>query len=59
MFLVNHSKTFVVGAGTLDELFEAIILIQTRKIKSFPVVIMGTDYWHEILPSSSKWRRRE
>jgi hypothetical protein len=32
IFLVSHSKTFVVGAGTLDELFEAIILIQTRKI---------------------------
>jgi len=46
----GHSKTFVGGAGTLDELFEAIILIQTRKIKSFSVVIMGTDYWHEILP---------
>jgi predicted Rossmann-fold nucleotide-binding protein len=44
---------------TLDELFEAIILIQTRKIKGFPVVIMGTDYWHEILPSSSKWQRRD
>ena len=32
IFLVSHSKTFVGGAGTLDELFEAIILIQTRKI---------------------------
>jgi hypothetical protein len=32
IFLVSHSKTFVGGAGTLDELFEAIIPIQTRKI---------------------------
>jgi hypothetical protein len=32
IFLVSHSKTFVGGAGTLDELFEAIVLIQTRKI---------------------------
>jgi hypothetical protein len=32
IFLVSHSKTFVGGAGTLDEVFEAIILIQTRKI---------------------------
>ena len=48
IFLVSHSKTFVGGAGTLDELFETIILIQTRKItRAF--VIMGTDYWHEIL----------
>jgi predicted Rossmann-fold nucleotide-binding protein len=31
-------------------MFEAITLIQTRKITNFPVVIMGTDYWDEILP---------
>lgn len=51
--LVKYSYAFVIlpgGAGTIDELFEAITLIQTRKIKRFPVVIMGTDYWDEILP---------
>jgi uncharacterized protein (TIGR00730 family) len=51
--LVKYSYAFVIlpgGAGTLDEMFEAITLIQTRKIKNFPVVIMGTDYWDEILP---------
>src|SRR4029079_5277740 len=37
-------------AGTLDEMFEAITLIQTRKMTNFPVVIMGSDYWDEILP---------
>ncbi len=37
------------GAGTLDELFEAITLIQTGKIKNFPVVVMGTDYWRDLL----------
>ena len=55
--LVKYSYAFVImpgGAGTLDEMFEAITLIQTRKIRSFPVVIMGTDYWHEILPFINK-----
>jgi uncharacterized protein (TIGR00730 family) len=51
--LVKYSYAFVImpgGAGTIDEMFEALTLIQTRKIKSFPVVIMGRDYWDEILP---------
>ena len=51
--LVKYSYAFVImpgGAGTLDEMFEAITLIQTRKITNFPVVIMGTDYWDDILP---------
>ena len=50
--LVKYSYAFVVmpgGAGTLDELFEALTLIQTAKIKNFPIVIMGTDYWKELL----------
>ena len=50
--LVKYSYAFVVmpgGAGTLDELFEALTLIQTEKIKNFPIVIMGTDYWKELL----------
>jgi uncharacterized protein (TIGR00730 family) len=55
--LVKYSYAFVImpgGAGTIDEMFEAITLIQTRKINSFPVVIMGTDYWDEILPFINK-----
>src|SRR4029453_2538704 len=50
--LVKYSYAFVVmpgGAGTLDELFEAVTLIQSGKIKNFPIVIMGTDYWRQVI----------
>src|SRR6266513_3766205 len=50
--LVKYSYAFVVmpgGAGTLDELFEALTLIQNGKIKNFPIVIMGTDYWRQLI----------
>ena len=55
--LIKYSYAFVVmqgGAGTLDELFEAITLIQTGKIKNFPVVVMGTDYWRDLLKMLEK-----
>jgi uncharacterized protein (TIGR00730 family) len=50
--LIKYSYAFVVmpgGVGTLDELFEALALIQNGKIKDFPVVIMGTDYWRQLI----------
>ncbi len=50
--LVKYSYAFVImpgGVGTLDELSEALTLIQTGKIKNFPVIIMGTDYWRELI----------
>ena len=46
------------GAGTLDELFEALTLIQNGKIKNFPIVIMGTDYWKELIDFIQKMAQR-
>jgi uncharacterized protein (TIGR00730 family) len=45
---VKYSQGFIVlpgGFGTLDELFEAVTLVQTQKVTSFPIVLMGSDYW--------------
>ncbi len=50
--LIKYSYAFVVlpgGAGTLDETFETMTLIQTGKIRNFPIVLMGKDYWQPLM----------
>ncbi|MDP1521209.1 TIGR00730 family Rossman fold protein [Porticoccus litoralis] len=45
---VKHAVGFVIfpgGYGTLDELFEALTLVQTSKVRPFPIILVGSDYW--------------
>jgi hypothetical protein len=52
VMFVKYSQGFVVmpgGFGTLDELFEAITLIQTKKIGKFPIILVGTEFWSGLL----------
>src|SRR6476620_3167731 len=49
---VKYAQGFIVlpgGLGTLDELFEAMVLVQTRKVTSFPIVLLGTAFWSPLL----------
>lgn len=56
MMFVKYAQAFVIfpgGFGTLDELFESLTLIQTGKIRDFPLVLFGSDYWGGLL----KWMK--
>jgi uncharacterized protein (TIGR00730 family) len=52
VMFAKYAKAFLIlpgGFGTLDELFEALTLIQTKKMEPFPIVMMGTEYWGGLL----------
>lgn len=52
VMFIKYSQGFIVmpgGFGTLDELFEALTLIQTQKIGRFPIILVGTKYWQGLL----------
>ncbi len=56
MMLVKYAKAFVIfpgGFGTLDEFFEPVTLIQTRRMEPFPVILVGQAHWEELL----KWMK--
>jgi len=52
VMLVKYALAYIImpgGFGTLDELFEAVTLIQTKTIKPFPVILVGSEYWQGLL----------
>lgn len=57
VMLVKYSYAFVAlpgGFGTMDELFEALTLVQTRKILNFPVILVGVDFWQPVVDAVSR-----
>jgi len=62
VMFVKYAVAYVIlpgGFGTMDELFEALTLIQTKRIKSFPLILMGSEYWHGLLDWLKKTMQQE
>ena len=62
VMFVKYAIAYVIlpgGFGTMDELFEALTLIQTKRIKSFPLILMGSEYWQGLLDWLKKTMLRE
>jgi uncharacterized protein (TIGR00730 family) len=52
VMFIKYAAAYVVmpgGFGTMDELFEVMTLVQTRRIRPFPIIMVGTDYWGGLL----------
>jgi len=52
VMFVKYAMAYVIlpgGYGTMDEFFEALTLIQTKRVKSFPVILMGSEYWQGLM----------
>lgn len=52
LMFVKYAIAFIIfpgGYGTLDELFEALTLAQTKKIQAFPIILIGSDYWNGLI----------
>jgi len=62
VMFVKYAMAYVIlpgGFGTMDELFEAVTLIQTKRIRSFPLILMGSDYWQGLLDWMKKTMLQE
>lgn len=62
VMFTKYSRAFIVfpgGFGTLDELFEALSLIQTQRVEKFPVILFGSEYWNDLIRWLKKYPLRK